>query len=79
MEIDLDLSVGVRGGAAALDDDEEVGEFSDEELCDLPERNDEEEPSVIDNVNDAIVHFAALEDRPAKKQAQASLMQLWKK
>ena len=35
-EIDLDLSVGVPGGAAAPDDDEEVEEFSDEELCDNP-------------------------------------------
>ena len=44
MEIDLDLSVGIPGGAAAPEDDEEVGEFSDEELCDLPEGDDEEEP-----------------------------------
>ena len=36
MEIDLFLSVGDPGGAAAPDDDE-VGEFSDEELVDLPE------------------------------------------
>ena len=50
MEIGLVLSVGDLGGAAAPDDDE-VGEFSDEELFDLP----------------------------AKKQAHASLMQLWKK
>ena len=62
MEIDLDLSVGVPGGAVALDDDEEVGEFSDEELCDLPEGDDEEEPIVIDNVNGTIVKLAALED-----------------
>ena len=39
-EIELDLSVGVPGGAAAPEDDEEVGEFSDEELCDLPEGGD---------------------------------------
>ena len=53
MEIDLDLSVGVPGGAAAPDDDE-VGEFLDEELFDLPEGDDEEKPIVIDNVNDTI-------------------------
>ena len=44
MESDLDLSVGVPGGAAAPEDDEEVGEFSDEELCDLLEGDDEEDP-----------------------------------
>ena len=38
MESDLDLSVGDPGGAAAPDDDE-VGEFSDEELVDLPGSN----------------------------------------
>ena len=79
MEIVLDLSMGVLSGAATPDDDQEVGEFSDEELCDLPEGDDEEKPIVIDNVNDTIVQLAALEDRPVKKQAQASLMQLWKK
>ena len=57
MEIDLDLSVGVPGGAAHPDDDEEVGEFSDEQLFDLPEGDDKEEPIVIDNVNDGIVQF----------------------
>ena len=40
MEIDLDLSVGDPGGAAAPDDDE-VGNFSDEELVDLPEGDEE--------------------------------------
>ena len=40
MEIDLDLSVGDPGGAAAPDDDE-VGKFSDEELVDLPEGDEE--------------------------------------
>ena len=61
MEIDLDLSVGDLGGAAAPDDDE-VGEFSNEELVDLPEGDDDDEPIVIDNVNDAIAQLAALED-----------------
>ena len=60
LEIDLDLSVGVP--AAAPDDDEEVGGLSDEELCDLPEGDDEEERIVIDNVNYALVQLAALED-----------------
>ena len=60
MEIDLDLSVGDPGGAAAPDDDE-VGEFSDEELVDLPEGDDDDAPIVIDNVNDAIAQLAALE------------------
>ena len=46
MEIDLDLSVGDRGGAAAPNDDE-VGEFSDEELFDFLEGDDDEEPIVI--------------------------------
>ena len=46
MEIDLDLSVGDPGGAAAPDDDE-VGEFSDEGLFDLPEGDDDEEPCVL--------------------------------
>ena len=45
MEIDLDLSVGDPGGAAAPDDDE-VGEFSDEELVDLPEGDDDDEPII---------------------------------
>ena len=40
MEIDLDLSVGDPGGAAAPDDDD-VGKFSDEELVDLPEGDEE--------------------------------------
>ena len=47
MEIDLDLFVGDPGGAAAPDDDE-VGDFSDEELFDLPKGDDDEEPIVID-------------------------------
>ena len=46
MEIDLDLSAGDPGGAAARDDDE-VGEFSDEELFDLLEGDDDEELIVI--------------------------------
>ena len=46
MEIDLDLSVGDPGGAAAPKDDE-VGEFSDEEPFDLLEGDDDEEPIVI--------------------------------
>ena len=46
MEIDLDLSVGDRGGAAAPNDDD-VGEFSDKELFDLLEGDDDEEPIVI--------------------------------
>ena len=41
MEIDLDLSVGDPGGAAAPDDDE-VREFSDEELFDLPGGDDDD-------------------------------------
>ena len=44
MEIDLNISVGVLGGAAAPDNDEEVGKFSGGELFDLPEGDDEEEP-----------------------------------
>ena len=43
-EIDLDLSVGVLGGAADPKDDEKVGEFFDEELYDFPEEDEEEEP-----------------------------------
>ena len=57
MEIDLDLSMGVLDGAAApaaLDDDE-VGEFSDEELIELPKGDDEQEQIVIDNLNDTTV------------------------
>ena len=46
MEIDLDPSVGDPGGAAAPNDDE-VGEFSDEELFDLLEGDDDEELVVI--------------------------------
>ena len=41
--------MGDPGGAAAPDDDE-VGEFSDEELVDLPEGDDDDEPIVIDIV-----------------------------
>ena len=37
MKIELDLSVGDASGTAAPDDDDEVGEFLDEELFDLPE------------------------------------------
>ena len=40
MEIDLDLSVGDPGGAAAPHDDE-VGKFSDEEVVDLTEGDEE--------------------------------------
>ena len=46
MKIDLDLSVGDPGGAAAPDDDE-VGKFSDGGLFDMLDGDDDEEPIVI--------------------------------
>ena len=61
MEIDLYLSVADPGGVAAVDHDK-VGEISDEGLFNLHEGDEDEELSVIDNMNDTIAQLVASED-----------------
>ena len=83
MEIDLDLCVGDPGGDESFKKRGYIWPTSDGSHIDLREL-----PGYQYDANDALSWFRpkralecenANEQRPAKKQAQASLMQPWKK